>query len=69
MVQEPVGTHGAMKCLFDGSLQQRDSVCVALYKRSYPKWPKSMQFAWGGNLGRDAPWSASASFFTSDRSR
>ncbi|KAK2995094.1 hypothetical protein RJ640_020734 [Escallonia rubra] len=39
-IKEPVGTHGAMKCLLNGVLQQNDTVCMSLFKRTYPKWPK-----------------------------
>ncbi|RAL50419.1 hypothetical protein DM860_016886 [Cuscuta australis] len=40
-VKEPLGTHGAMKCVFNGVLQQHDTVCMSLFKRAYPSWPKN----------------------------
>ena len=37
-IQESVGEHGTMKCLFNAPIKQHDTVCLPLYKRIYPKF-------------------------------
>ncbi|CAG7818165.1 unnamed protein product [Allacma fusca] len=37
-IKEPLGTHGHMKCIFNGPVKSQDTVLMPLYKRVFPKF-------------------------------
>ncbi|XP_062887263.1 pre-rRNA-processing protein TSR1 homolog [Mobula hypostoma] len=52
-IKEPLGTHGHMKCLFDGQLKSQDTVLMNLYKRVFPRW------AYDPHVPNPVPWEKS----------
>ncbi|KAH8021029.1 hypothetical protein HPB51_011808 [Rhipicephalus microplus] len=48
-IKEALGTHGHMKCVFNGQLKSQDTVLMHLYKRMFPKW------TYDPEVGKPAP--------------
>ncbi|KAH7947155.1 hypothetical protein HPB52_007759 [Rhipicephalus sanguineus] len=49
-IKEALGTHGHMKCVFNGQLKSQDTVLMHLYKRMFPKW------TYDPEVGKPAPY-------------
>lgn len=44
------GTHGHMKCVFDGQLKSQDTVLMNIYKRIFPKWTYEPHVNWAPSM-------------------
>ena len=42
-----------MKCSFNGKLKAQDTICMALYKRVFPKWTYENHVHNGGALSSE----------------
>ena len=48
-ITDALGTHGHMKCLFNGVILQHDTVCATMYKRMFPKLERHQHNAMNQN--------------------
>ena len=50
-IEQSVGEHGTMKCLFNAPIKQHDTVCLCLYKRVFPKFVDDSETQEDGTMG------------------